>query len=68
MDEAIKSQIACGRTQNFKVVIPEECSFDRFEFAHAASLFDLNCKYADVISVGEVVAHLSKPGELSKAN
>jgi nicotinamidase-related amidase len=39
---------------NFKVVIPEECAFDRFECSHAVNLFDLNCKYADVIPVGEV--------------
>jgi hypothetical protein len=36
------------------VVIPEECAFDRFECSHAVNLFDLNCKYADVIPVGEV--------------
>ena len=39
---------------NFKVVIPEECAFDRFEASHAINLFDLNCKYADVVPVAEV--------------
>ena len=43
---------------NFKVVIPEECSFDRFEASHAVNLFDLNCKYADVIPAQEVEAYL----------
>lgn len=52
---------------NFKVVIPEECTFDRFEFSHAASLFDLNCKYADVIPIQEVIDHLAVDGRKSAA-
>lgn len=44
---------------NFKVVIPEECAFDRFQASHAINLFDLNCKYADVIPADEVAAYLS---------
>jgi nicotinamidase-related amidase len=43
---------------NFKVVIPEETAFDRFEASHAINLFDLNCKYADVIPTDEVAAYL----------
>ena len=44
---------------NFKVVIPEECAFDRFEASHAINLFDLNCKYADVIPVGRGAPYMS---------
>lgn len=44
---------------NFKVVIPEETAFDRFEASHAINLFDLNCKYADVIPSVEVKDYLS---------
>ena len=43
---------------NFKVVIPEETAFDRFEASHAINLFDLNCKYADVIPTDEVAAYM----------
>ena len=43
---------------NFKVVIPEETTFDRFQSSHAMNLFDLNCKYADVIPTGEVARYL----------
>lgn len=45
---------------NFKVIIPEECAFDRFESSHAMSMFDLNAKYADVIPTREVEDYLSK--------
>ena len=43
---------------NFKVVVPEECAFDRFEASHAINLFDLNCKYADVVPVAEVQEYM----------
>lgn len=43
---------------NFKVIIPEETAFDRFEASHAISLFDLNAKYADVIPTNEVADYL----------
>ena len=43
---------------NFKVTIPEETTFDRFDASHAVNLFDLNCKYADVIATDEVAAYL----------
>jgi nicotinamidase-related amidase len=43
---------------NFKVVIPEETTFDRFQSSHAMNLFDLNCKYADVIPTDEVAQYL----------
>ena len=43
---------------NFKTIIPEETAFDRFEASHAINLFDLNCKYADVITTDEVAAYM----------
>ncbi|MGD9944881.1 MAG: isochorismatase family protein [Burkholderiaceae bacterium] len=45
---------------NFKVVVAEEATFDRFESSHAMNLFDLNCKYADVIATDEVAAYLQQ--------
>lgn len=43
---------------NFKTIIPEETTFDRFQASHAINLFDLNCKYADVIPSAEVLDYL----------
>jgi nicotinamidase-related amidase len=43
---------------NFKVIVPEEAAFDRFEASHAINLFDLNCKYVDVIPSVEVADYL----------
>lgn len=38
--------------------VPEETAFDRFQASHAVNLFDLNCKYADVIPTQEVAEYL----------
>jgi maleamate amidohydrolase len=42
----------------FRVVIPRECVADRAAGPHEANLFDLNAKYADVLSLDEVMAAL----------
>jgi nicotinamidase-related amidase len=47
------------------VVLVEECCFDRSLLSHKVNLFDLHHKYADVMKVGEVVAHL-EAGALRK--
>jgi maleamate amidohydrolase len=47
-----------GRSYRFRLTVVEECVFDRHEAAHAVNLFDLHQKYADVLSVNDVVPHL----------
>lgn len=44
---------------NYRVLVAEEAVFDRGELAHAANLFDLQAKYADVVPVSEVLAYLA---------
>lgn len=53
-----------GRAYRFNMTVVEECVFDRHEAPHAINLFDMHEKYADVLGVDEVVAHLQS---LSKA-
>ena len=40
------------------MILPEECSFDRGEAAHAINLFDMQQKYADVMPTDAVIEHL----------
>jgi len=47
-----------GRGYRFKMTVVEECVFDRHEAPHAINLFDMHHRYADVLGVDEVVAHL----------
>ena len=39
-------------------MVVEECTYDRSPIVHKVNLFDLHHKYADVMHVEEVVAHL----------
>jgi nicotinamidase-related amidase len=45
-------------SHGFHVVLVEECCYDRSLLSHQINLFDLHHKYADVLHVEEVVAHL----------
>jgi nicotinamidase-related amidase len=47
-----------ARSYRFKTTVVEECVFDRHEAPHAINLFDMHQKYADVLGIDEVVAHL----------
>jgi maleamate amidohydrolase len=68
----IRSIIMCGESTSgcvrasavdayshgFHVTLVEECCFDRSPLSHKVNLFDLHHKYADVMTIDEVVAHL----------
>jgi maleamate amidohydrolase len=43
----------------YRPVVPREAVGDRNEAAHAANLYDLDAKYADVVSLEETLAHLA---------
>ena len=46
----------------FRPIVVREAVGDRWPSAHEQSLMDLQAKYADVESVGEVLAHLGTGG------
>ena len=46
-----------------RVGVIEDCTFDRTEASHAMSLFDLERKYADVISLDEAIRYLDTVSE-----
>lgn len=54
----LRASVVDGCTYRFRMIVPEECAFDRHEATHALNLFDMNQKYADVLPLGEVVAYL----------
>jgi nicotinamidase-related amidase len=51
-----------ARSYRFRVTVAEECVFDRHQAPHAVNLFDMNQKYADVLPVGDIIAHLESAG------
>jgi maleamate amidohydrolase len=44
----------------YRVVIPREAVGDRNRAAHEANLYDLDTKYADVVSLDETLAHVDE--------
>ena len=77
----VRSLIICGESTSgcvrasaveaqehgFHVTVVEQCCFDRNIVTHKVNLFDLHHKYADVMHVDEVVAHLEKMPAASQA-
>jgi maleamate amidohydrolase len=70
----VESLIICGESTSgcvrastvdaysygFHNTVVEECTFDRSMLSHKVNLFDLHHKYADVMHVEPVIAHLEK--------
>ncbi len=46
-------------SHGFHVALAEECCFDRSPLSHKVNLFDMHHKYADVLHLDEVIAHLA---------
>jgi maleamate amidohydrolase len=55
----IRASVADAFSYNFRVVVPEACVYDRSPTAHAVNLFDMNQKYADVMSFGDTLDALN---------
>jgi maleamate amidohydrolase len=55
----VRASAVDAYSNGFHVVLVEECCFDRSLLSHKVNLFDLHHKYADVMHVDEVVAHLA---------
>jgi nicotinamidase-related amidase len=47
-------------SHGYRTIVPEECVADKHESYHFASLTDLQLKYADVVSVSEVIGRLGE--------
>jgi nicotinamidase-related amidase len=54
----LRATVVEGTAYRFRMIVAEECAFDRHETAHAMNLFDMHQKYADVLPLTEVVAYL----------
>jgi maleamate amidohydrolase len=54
----VRASVVDAYSYGFHVVLVEECCFDRSLLSHQVNLFDMHHKYADVMHVDEVVAHL----------
>lgn len=55
----VRASCVDGYSSGYHVTLVEECTYDRSELIHKINLFDLHHKYADVMKIDEVLAHLA---------
>jgi maleamate amidohydrolase len=55
----VRASVIDAFSNNYRVVVPKECVFDRGITSHAINLFDMQQKYADVVSVEELIRELN---------
>jgi nicotinamidase-related amidase len=64
----VRATVVDAFSYNYRVALVEECLFDRGEASHAMSLFDMEQKYADAISVADAIAAVGRaPGVATPA-
>lgn len=56
----VRSSVTDAFAYNFRVLVPEDCVYDRAPTSHAVNLWDMNGKYADVMPSSEVIDLLAK--------
>jgi maleamate amidohydrolase len=56
----VRATVVDAFSYNFKVVIVEECVFDRGQASHKINLFDMQAKYADVVPLEAALNYLDE--------
>ena len=62
----VRASVVDGCTNRYRMIVVEECVFDRHQATHAINLFDMHQKYADVMSLADVLEWLAE-GSFEKA-
>ena len=60
----LRAGVQDAKANGFHVSLVEECCYDRTAINHKVNLFDMHHKYADVMYLEDVVAHLHGNNEL----
>src|SRR5262249_24801344 len=56
----VRASVVDGCTPRSRMIVVEECVFDRLEACHAVNLFDMDQKYADVVALDDATAYLRR--------
>jgi len=59
----VRASVVDGCTYRYRMIVVEECVFDRTEATHAIDLFTMNQKYADVVPLESVLPYLDRVAE-----
>lgn len=60
----VRASVVDGCSYRFRVIVVEECVFDRHQATHAINLFDMHTKYADVVPLKVVEEYLRSSGRV----
>jgi nicotinamidase-related amidase len=63
----VRATTVDAHSHGYNTFLVEDCCFDRSYFAHCANVFDMNAKYATVLSVDELKGLIKGPA-LAKAS
>jgi nicotinamidase-related amidase len=55
----VRASVVDGFSHNYRMIVVEDGTFDLIEASHWINLFDMDMKYADVMTVEDVVDHLA---------
>ena len=55
----VRATVVDAFSLNYRVLVAADAVFDRGELAHAANLFDIHAKYADVVPVAAVLEYVA---------
>lgn len=55
----VRATVVDGFSHGYRSFVVDECCFDRSSFAHAANLFDMSAKYAQVLSLDELAGKMT---------
>ena len=58
----VRATCVDGAAAGYHIQVIEQATFDRIEFSHAASLFDMQFKYCDVIGADEALRQIGGNG------
>ncbi|MCK5642143.1 MAG: isochorismatase family protein [Gammaproteobacteria bacterium] len=57
----VRALVVDAFSYGYRCFVVEDCVFDRFELSHLVNLFDMNAKYADVITLDEALKYVIRP-------
>jgi nicotinamidase-related amidase len=55
----VRATVVDAFSYNYQVMVVEECVFDRGQTSHAINLFDMQSKYADLVSLDDAIGYLA---------
>lgn len=59
----VRATVVDAFSHGYRVFVIEEACFDRSEFSHLVNLYEMNTKYADVITTDQALAHINAKPE-----